>query len=318
MAKKMFEIIPDGTTYDFVSMFKFTAAISLILVIISLFGIFTQMNYGVDFRGGAEIQVKFGNTIGLDQLRSSLSSAGFPTASVQNLGDLSENEFLLKLQGDEENLNQIAEAVESSLVTTFADAGVEIRKVDIVGPRAGAALRISGFQAMLWALIAIMIYIGLRFDFKYSPGAIAALFHDVTIVLGIFAFTHFEFTLQTVAAMLAVIGYSVNDTVVVYDRVREHESMNPALPLSTHINRAVNETLSRTILTSGTTLFISVTMYIWGGIAIRDFFLAISLGVLIGTYSTIFVAAPVTLFFDRLKKGGVSASASTGEVSAKA
>jgi preprotein translocase subunit SecF len=300
--KKMFEIIPDGTTFDFVALFKYTASISLLLVIVSIYGIFNNLEYGVDFRGGAEIQVKFQEDISLDQLRGALGDAGYPTALVQNLGEAQEHEFLVKLQGDEENLNQIAEQVGQALNSTFSTSGVELRKVDIVGPKAGAALRISGFQAMLWALIAIMVYIGLRFDFKYSPGAIVALFHDVTIVIGIFSFTHYEFTLQTVAAMLAVIGYSVNDTVVIYDRVREHENMNPALPISTHINRAVNETLSRTILTSGTTLFISVTMYLYGGVAIRDFFLAISLGVIIGTYSTIFVASPITLFFDRMKK----------------
>lgn len=306
--KKMFEVIPDGTNYDFVGAFKFTAIISGLLMAISLYGIFTEMEYGVDFRGGAELQVKFNQAVELDNVRGALSEAGFPTASVQNLGEVTDHELLIKLQGDEESLNQIAEDVGAAMNARFSDVGVEIRKVDIVGPKAGAALRISGFQAMLWAMIAIMVYIGLRFDFKYSPGAIVALFHDVLIVLGIFSFSHFEFTLQTVAAMLAVIGYSVNDTVVVYDRVREHESMNPALALSAHINKAVNETLSRTILTSGTTLFISVTMYIWGGVAIRDFFLAISLGVLIGTYSTIFVASPVTLFFDRMKKKGEGSS----------
>lgn len=144
-----------------------------------------------------------------------------------------------------------------------------------------------------------MIYIGLRFDFKYSPGAIVALFHDVSIILGVFAFTGTEFTLQTVAALLAVIGYSVNDTVIVYDRVREHEQKFSHLSLKEQIDNAINETLSRTFLTSGTTLFISLTMYFFGGLAIRDFFLAISLGVLIGTYSSIYVAAPVTLLFQR-------------------
>jgi len=168
---------------------------------------------------------------------------------------------------------------------------------------------------MLWALIAIMVYIGLRFDFKYSPGAIVALFHDVSIILGIFAFTGTEFTLQTVAALLAVIGYSVNDTVIVYDRVREQENKNKALWLGKHINQAINDTLSRTVLTSGTTLFVSLAMFIWGGMAIREFFLAISLGVIIGTYSSIFVAAPVTLLFDKFQKNSekknleVSASA---------
>ena len=259
------------------------------------------MNYGVDFRGGAEIQLKFKETVKLDGIRKTLKSAGFKGIAAQSIGELSENEFLVKVQGDETNLNQITDQVSSSLSEAYASAGVEVRKVDIVGPKAGAQLRVSGFQAMLWALIAIMIYIGLRFDFKYSPGAIFALFHDVTIILGVFAFFHVEFTLQTVAALLAVIGYSVNDTVIVYDRVREHEERSPETALSDHINIAVNETLSRTIMTSLTTLFVSVVMYVFGGLAIRDFFLAITLGVLIGTYSSIFVAAPVTLFFDRMK-----------------
>ncbi|CBW26425.1 protein-export membrane protein [Halobacteriovorax marinus SJ] len=297
----MFEIISNNTKINFVNKFSITTVISLLLVSVSLFGIITKMNYGVDFRGGAEIQLKFKESINLDGLRKELADAGFKGIAAQTIGERSQNEFLVKVQGDETNLNQITEKVSETLLASYASKGVEVRKVDIVGPKAGAQLRISGFQAMLWALIAIMIYIGLRFDFKYSPGAIVALFHDVTIILGVFAFFNVEFTLQTVAALLAVIGYSVNDTVIVYDRVREHEEKNSALDLASHINNAVNETLSRTIMTSLTTLFVSVVMYFFGGLAIRDFFLAISLGVLIGTYSSIFVAAPVTLFFDRVK-----------------
>ncbi|ATH07784.1 protein-export membrane protein SecF [Halobacteriovorax marinus] len=297
----MFEIISNNTKINFVNKFSITTVISLLLVSVSLFGIITKMNYGVDFRGGAEIQLKFKESINLDGLRKELADAGFKGIAAQTIGERSQNEFLVKVQGDETNLNQITEKVSETLLASYASKGVEVRKVDIVGPKAGAQLRISGFQAMLWALIAIMIYIGLRFDFKYSPGAIVALFHDVTIILGVFAFFNVEFTLQTVAALLAVIGYSVNDTVIVYDRVREHEDKNSALNLASHINNAVNETLSRTIMTSLTTLFVSVVMYFFGGLAIRDFFLAISLGVLIGTYSSIFVAAPVTLFFDRVK-----------------
>lgn len=306
--KKMFEIIKDGTTIDFVSTFKYSTVISAILAVLSLYSIFTMMDYGVDFRGGAEIQVKFSEEIQVDNMRSALSSAGFPGAVVQNIGEATDYEFLVKLQGEEENLNQITDQVNDLLVATFASSNPEIRKVDIVGPRAGAQLRISGFQAMLWALIAIMVYVGLRFDFKYSPGAIIAVIHDVILVLGIFSLTHLEFTLQTVAAMLAVIGYSVNDTVVIYDRVREHEQKSPGLPLAQQLNVAINETLSRTLLTSGTTLFISVTMFLFGGLAIRDFFLAITLGVIIGTYSTIFIAAPAVLFFNRFVKDEVKKS----------
>lgn len=298
----MREFIKHNISIDFVSKFKFTAPISALLVVGSIILMLTKLQYGVDFRGGAEIQLKFNEEVKLEDIRKSMKAGGFKGVTAQTIGEESEHEVLLKVQGDESNLNQITADVKTALLKSFAASGVDVRKVDIVGPKAGAQLRITGFQAMLWALIAIMVYIGLRFDFKYSPGAIVALFHDVSIILGVYALTSTEFTLQTVAALLAVIGYSVNDTVIVYDRVREHEEKYAGLDLRTHINNAINETLSRTFLTSSTTLFVSLAMYIWGGIAIRDFFLAISLGVIIGTYSSIFVAAPVTLIFDRLNQ----------------
>ncbi len=294
----MMEFIKSDTKIKFSNHYKVTATISLILVAISLFAAFSKMQYGVDFRGGAEIQVKFAQSINLNDMRKTLKGEGFKV-QVQSIGDVVNNEYLLKVAADEGNLNAVTEKVSAALKSDYASLGVEIRKVDIVGPKAGKQLRFSGFQAMLWALIAIMIYIGLRFDFKYSPGAIIALFHDVAIILGVFAFTGTEFTLQTVAALLAVIGYSVNDTVIVYDRVREHEQKFSHLPLKSQIDNAINETLSRTILTSGTTLFISGIMFFFGGLAIRDFFLAITLGVVIGTYSSVYVAAPVTLLFQR-------------------
>tara|TARA_Y100000590_G_scaffold263893_1_gene296288 strand:+ start:137696 stop:138616 length:921 start_codon:yes stop_codon:yes gene_type:complete len=297
------ELIKHDVKINFVSKFSITAVISVILVSASLFALFTKMKYGVDFRGGAEIQVQFAQSMNLDNLRKTLVQNGFKGAMVQTIGEAADNEYLVKVLASEQNLNEVTDKMSAVMNKEFAAQGVNIRKIDIVGPKAGANLRISGFQAMLWALIAIMIYIGLRFDFKYSPGAIVALFHDVSIILGIFAFTGTEFTLQTVAALLAVIGYSVNDTVVIYDRVREHEEKHAGRDLADHINNAANETLSRTILTSGTTMFISLAMFIFGGGAIKDFFFAISLGVLIGTYSSLFVAAPVTLFFDRLNAG---------------
>jgi len=297
----MMQLIKPDTKIKFSNHYAFTSVFSIVLVAISLWGLFSMMNYGVDFRGGAEVQVKFEKVTSLEVIRKTLKNNGLKV-TAQSIGEASQNEYLLKVAANEESLNAVTDKVGQVLLSEFSDSGVAIRKVDIVGPKAGAELRLSGFQAMLWALIAIMIYIGLRFDFKYSPGAIFALFHDVSIILGIFAFTGTEFTLQTVAALLAVIGYSVNDTVIVYDRVREHEQKFSHLGLKSQIDNAINETLSRTILTSGTTLFISLTMYFFGGLAIRDFFFAISLGVLIGTYSSIYVAAPVTLLFDRFNK----------------
>ncbi|MBT3235809.1 MAG: protein translocase subunit SecF [Bdellovibrionales bacterium] len=301
----MIEFISRNTKINFVSHFPITSIISVLLVTGAIILLFTRIEYGVDFRGGAEIQLKFDRAVSLGELRSTLKRGGFSGASVQTIGPEGDNEYLIKVLASKENLNQVAEKLSHAVQQEYQTQGARIRKVDIVGPKAGAQLRIAGFQAMGWALIAIMIYIGLRFDFKYSPGAIVALLHDVSIILGIFALTGTEFTLQTVAALLAVIGYSVNDTVIVYDRVREHEERYSGVELKTHINNAVNETLSRTILTSGTTLFISITMYFFGGLAIKDFFLAISLGVLVGTYSSIYVAANVTLLLDRFQQARV-------------
>lgn len=296
----MIEIVKPDINIDFTSKFKVSSVISIIVVVIGLYGLLSRMEYGVDFRGGAEIQAKFDSPVSLDLMRTKLEKAGFSGVSAQTIGEFSDNEILLKVAANEENLNEVTQKVRSTLMKVFEDKKPDIRKIDIVGPKAGAALRVSGFQAMLWAILAIMIYIGLRFDFKYAPGAIVALFHDVVIILGIFAFTNTEFTLQTVAALLAVIGYSVNDTVIVYDRVREHEERDRELPLIKHINSAINSTLSRTVLTSGTTLFVSLSMFFFGGQAIKDFFFAITLGIIIGTYSSIFVASPVTLFFNKV------------------
>ncbi|MBT3982255.1 MAG: protein translocase subunit SecF [Bacteriovoracaceae bacterium] len=301
----MFEIIKSGTKIKFTGMFRFTAPISILLVLVSLYLAFGKgLEYGVDFRGGAEIQVKFSNAIETKSLRSALTSAGYGGALVQTFGVEGDNEYLIKVKADEKNLNGVTDKISSLLVSTFSGDGVEIRKTDIVGPKAGAELRNSGFLAMFYALLAIMIYIAIRFDFKYSPGAIFALFHDVSIILGILSLSSYEFSLQTVAALLAVIGYSVNDTVVVYDRVREHEEKYAGRSLKEHIDNAINETLSRTILTSFTTLFVSLAMFFFGGVSIEGFFFTISLGVIIGTYSSIFVAAPITLLTDKLRGTG--------------
>lgn len=304
----MLEVINSNSNINFTGKFKIAAIISFIVVLASLIGAYSKLKFGVDFRGGAEVQVKFATAVKLNDLRADLSKSGFKGLSAQTIGEEAENEFLLKVAGDDANLNAITQSLTDTLSKNYAGQGVEIRKVDIVGPKAGAQLRISGFQAMLWALIAIMIYIALRFDFKYSPGAIVALFHDVSIILGVFALTGTEFTLQTVAAILAVIGYSVNDTVIVYDRVREHESQYVGRTLSEHINNAVNETMSRTILTSGTTLFVCITMLVFGGLAIRDFFLAMTIGIVVGTYSSIFIASPVTLLCEKFQKNKAQAN----------
>ncbi len=289
--------------FNFTSKFPLAAVASIILVTASLFLFFSKgLNYGVDFRGGAEVQVQFEQKVTLDTIRNFLQENNFSGSQVQAIGEPEDNEFLVKIAAKDEDLNRKTDELAKLFETTFASEKASIRKTDIVGPKAGAQLRNSGFQAMAWALLLIMVYIGLRFDFKYSPGAIIALTHDVLIIVGIYVLTGREFSLQIVGALLAIIGYSVNDTVVVYDRVRENEQKDPTGNLSVQINTALNETLRRTILTSITTFAVAFTMYSFGGGVIHDFFFTICIGVLVGTYSSVFVAAPIVLFFDRFKK----------------
>ncbi len=301
----MIELISSDKKFNFSKHFSTALIFSSVIVLVSLFGAITKMNYGVDFRGGAEIQIKFVEQDDVEKLREVFRKKEKQSINIQVLGEKVDNEYLVKIPATEDNLNEVTQRFSDLISQSFGES-IQIRKIDIVGPKAGARLRISGIQAMLWALLAIMIYIGLRFDFKYSPGAIVALFHDVSIILGFFAFSGMEFTLQTVAALLAVIGYSVNDTVIVYDRVREHEERYGERSLADHIDNAISETLSRTILTSSTTLFVSVAMYFLGGDAIKNFFAAMTLGVIVGTYSSIFIAAPVTLIFDKIKNAKTS------------
>jgi preprotein translocase subunit SecF len=311
----MMELVKHGTNIDFMGKRKYVITFSVVITLLALYGIFYKMEYGVDFRGGAEIQTKFERNVKLDDLRTALSSGGFQGTSVQTIGEEKDNEVLIKVQADEGSLNAITENVSKVLTTSFADNQIEIRKVDIVGPKAGSELRLSAVKAMFWAILSIMVYMAIRFDFRYAPGVMVSLTHDIIIVTGILAFTGTEFSLHTVAALLAIIGYSVNDTVIVYDRIREHEEGGDKnKSLKQHINDAVNDTLSRTILTSVATLFVSASMYFFGGAAIKDFFLAMSIGIIFGTYSSVYVAAATTLFIDGLMKKSKKTNATQATV----
>lgn len=287
---------------DYVGMFKVAGALSMLLIVGTIVMYFTKgINYGVDFRGGVEIQVKFNEKVGLGDLRSKMEESKVPISQLQSIGNENQNEFLLKLETDKDkDLNAVSNQVNAVLTEKYGAGKFEILKNDIVGPKAGAELRTSAFKALFWAILAIMIYLALRFDYKFAPGAIAALLHDVTIIIGAFILTQKEFSLQIVAALLAIIGYSVNDTVVIYDRVREIEDAHPHLSTIEIINRALNETMSRTIITSLTVFGVSIVMLLMGGSVIHDFFFAMTLGVILGVYSTIFIAIPMTAFYEKL------------------
>jgi preprotein translocase subunit SecF len=288
---------------DYVGKFKIAGLVSLALIVATVVMFFTKgLNYGVDFRGGVEIQVKFKNAVSLGDLRTVLTEKNVAMSQLQSIGDDGQNEFLLKLETDKGDLNAISTLVGSVLTEKFGQGSFEILKNDIVGPKAGAQLRVSAFKALAWAILAIMIYLALRFEYKFAPGAIAALIHDVVIILGAFILTQKEFSLQIVAALLAIIGYSVNDTVVIYDRVREIEQANPTMSPFEIMNRALNETMSRTIITSLTVLGVSLVMLFMGGPVIHDFFFAMTIGVVLGVYSTIFIAVPMTVYTERFSK----------------
>ncbi len=295
---------------DYVGKFKVAGLLSLLLVVGSIVMFFTRgLNYGVDFRGGVEIQVKLKQPVSLGELRELMIQKNVAMSQLQSIGDESQNEFLLKLETDKGDLNAISSQVGAVLNEKYGAGSFDILKNDIVGPKAGAQLRTSAFQALAWAILAIMIYLALRFDYKFAPGAIAALLHDVIIIVGAFILTQKEFSLQIVAALLAIIGYSVNDTVVIYDRVREIENANPSLTSFQVMNRALNETMSRTIITSLTVLGVSLVMLFWGGSVIHDFFFAMTVGVILGVYSTIFIAVPMTVFTEKFSNKNASASA---------
>ena len=284
---------------DFVGLFKIAGAFSALLIVASIVMFFTKgLNYGVDFKGGVELQVKFKNKVEMSDLRSLLNAKEIPLSQLQSIGEADQNEFILKLDSTGD-LNAISMKVGTVFSERFGTGNFEILKTDIVGPKAGSELRISAFKALFWAILAIMIYLALRFDYKFAPGAIAALIHDVSLILGAFIFTQKEFSLQIVAALLAVIGYSVNDTVVIYDRVREIENMNSGASTLEVINRAINETMARTLNTSLTAFGVSIVMLLWGCPVIHDFFFAMTIGIILGVYSTIFIAVPMTVFFER-------------------
>lgn len=296
----MMQVVRHDINIDFIGKRKLWAIISFVLILASFALLFTKgLNFGIDFTGGAVIQVQFKEASDTGQVREWLSSKGIEFSVIQRIGEESDNEFQLKLKGEADNLQKLSNDVQAALEAAVGAGNFEVRKVDVVGPAAGKALRNSSFWAGLYALIGILIYIMIRFDFRYSPGAVVALVHDSILILGAFVLTQHEFSLQIVAAVLTIIGYSINDTIIVYDRIRETIDANPKRALETNINMSINSTLGRTLVTSITTLLAVAALWAFGGGIIRDFAEALFIGVVVGTYSSVFVASPVFLSMAR-------------------
>ena len=280
---------------DFSSKFKLANILSLIIFIMSvLFILFKGLNYGIDFKGGTLIELRADNkNINISEIRSSLNSMNLGDVNVKEFGK--EGDYLIKVEQKTENNNQLIPEIKQTLVNNL-NAEINFRRVENVGPKVSSELLQSGIIAISLSLAAMLFYIWIRFEWQFSIGSIVALFHDVIITIGIFSILSLEINLSIIAAVLTIVGYSMNDTVVIYDRIRENLSKFNKLEIDQVSNLSVNETLSRTLITSVTTLLALLSIYILGGEILRGFAFAMILGVLIGTYSSIFVAAPVLKF----------------------
>lgn len=310
----MFEIIKPGTNFDFVGKRHICTVLSIVAVVGSAALLFTKgLNYGIDFTGGAEVQVKVPKTWDIGKLREELDKGGISSPKVQQLGEAGSDEFLIKAQGDEKSLNQVAVQVEGILSKNFKAGEYQILRSDVVGPAAGSSLRMSGFLSMLYALVCILIYVTLRFDMRFSPGAVLALIHDSALTIGIFVLTQKQFDLQILAALLAIIGYSNNDTIIVFDRVRETAQLYPNMSIYDVVNKAANETLGRTILTSAMTFVSVFALFLFGGSVIHDFAFTFMVGIVIGTYSSIFIASAAVIYMTEWQSRGAGKSKNTSK-----
>ena len=287
-------LVPANTKIDFVNKRLIAFIISAMLVLSSA-GIFfgKGLNLGIDFLGGILIEVRTNGPADISDLRMQLDGLGLGEISLQEFG--SANDVLIRIQrqdGGDSAQQKAIDVVKISLGSTV----VEYRRTEFVGPTVGAELKRAAMWAVLAAIGAILLYIWLRFEWQFGIGAVVALCHDVITTIGLFSLLALEFNLATVAAVLTIAGYSINDTVVIYDRVRENLRRYKKLPLTELFNKSINETLSRTVMTSVTTLLALFALYVFGGAVIRDFAIALIWGVLIGTYSSIALAVPILLY----------------------
>ena len=274
---------------DFVGKRKYAMIFSAVLLVLSIASIsFQGLKFGIDFTGGTLIELGYEKTAELEDIRLKLSEGDFKGTNVQYFG--SDTEVLIQLEPQDVSSAKLS----SSIIRMLGD-GIDVRRVEFVGPKVGEELTNDGGLAMLYALIGILIYVAFRFEYRFALGSIAALVHDVIITLGIFSILQIEFDLTVLAAILAVIGYSLNDTIVVFDRIRENFLSTRQVEAEPIINEALNQTLSRTLMTSLTTLLVLLALFYLGGEVIHSFAGALLIGVIVGTYSSIYVASSMIL-----------------------
>jgi preprotein translocase SecF subunit len=308
-----FRFIPDRTSIPFIRYQRLGYAISGILIALSLLLLPTKsLNFGIDFQGGILIEVRVpGPAADLGAMRATLGGLGLGEVALQEFGQ--PNDVLIRIErqaGGEEAQQAAVDRVKAALAERFGD-DISYRRVEFVGPKVSGDLFWAGTQAVIYALIAILAYIWFRFEWQFAIGAIVALIHDVILTLGIFSLLGLEFNLSTVAALLTIVGYSLNDTVVIYDRVRENLRRYKTMSLPELIDRSINETLARTVMTSLTTLLALIALFVFGGPVIRGFTFAMIWGVLVGTYSTIYIASPLLLHLNLRRESVAPATQTT-------
>jgi len=281
---------------NFLRFKNLASLLSFLAIVLSLtFLVYKNLNFGIDFKGGTLIELEKTEDLSLSQIRGELSSLNIGDIQIQTFG--SENNILIRIENSSSLISN-ADLTTSELITERLGEDVIIQRTEIVGPKVSSELIQKGIIAIVIAVFLMLFYIWIRFEWQFSIGAVAALIHDVLITIGLFAFLQIEFNLSIIAALLTIIGYSMNDTVVVYDRIRENLRKYKQMPVSDLINQSLNETMSRTLLTSVTTLLALFSLYFLGGEVLKGFTLAMIIGVFIGTYSSVFIASQIILYLN--------------------
>jgi preprotein translocase subunit SecF len=314
----VFELIRPDTHYDFIGKWKYCVAGSIAIILLGLAAIpVIGIRWGIDFAGGTEVQVHFAEGVQTDEakVRDAVQSVGVGEPSIVRYGEADASpEFLIRFRSGTEDQgaeqNQIVDRIQQALGQQIGTLSVD--RVEYVGPKVGAELRRAGVKSMLIAFALILVYVGFRFSIQFAPGGVIALIHDVLVTSSIWLLCGQQFDLQVLAALLALIGYSINDTIVIFDRIREVMGIHTAQDLPAVINQAINQTLSRTILTSGATLLAVIALVLVGGEVIFPFAATMAIGIVVGSYSTVYIASPIMLLLsDRKKAGGSKLPAKT-------
>lgn len=294
------ELIKPGINIPFTRYRKIAVILSSVVNLAVLIALFVKgPTLGVDFAGGTLVQVKFQQKVSIPDFRRALDTINLGGSVIQDFGKEGDNEYLIRLEKNPEELAVVGEQIRKALSDQFGAGSFEIRRIESVGPKIGEDLRFRGVMSVIAATVMMGIYIWLRFELRFGVGAVTALIHDVMVTVGALMLANYEFDLTIIAALLTIVGFSVNDTVVICDRIRENMRKIKREKLEAIVNTSINETLSRTILTTGTALMVLLALYLLGGAVIRPFAFALLVGFVSGVYSTIFIAAPIILFWQR-------------------